>query len=521
MARNFLFSVIIAVCNAERTLPVTIDSIIEQTFGFEDSIEIIVVNDASSDGTGEVAKSYARLYPDNIRVFNKSYGGIASARNVGLRMATGDYINFCEAGGYFDDGVFASVAVFLEAEKENTSLVAISGQKEEYLTDDFFDVFKRTRVIELHRTPGFYQPELGAYFITREACSLLSFDETVGEFSGVEFIYRILAKKDATIGVIERRKYISGEKPEISERSVSYLLNEYLPKILRYYRDRYDPPLPRYFLTMVMRLFCDIFAGSVRQMNLNIDQRKVILNGMRPILSILNENMLRGDRHISENALAFCLSMQPNPQEFLKDNYPEFDGCYSVTAVMPLDGDEDLLVSLRQSHCEGLEVLRSDRNVALQKAKGDFIVFFEKDDRVDADFFRIMLRRLALDRVSVCCCSYRDKQGKETYATGLDGLVTPAVAASASLPLSSFMFKTAFLRNRVVLETISSSNPYFYLSVLRKTELAVVKSVHITTNYKEERSIDQIFGDSLQRSIDPLASCYDEYNKVKHFSRLL
>ncbi len=521
MDRNFLFSVIIAVCNAERSLPITIDSIIEQSFGFQDSIEIIVVNDASSDGTGEVARSYARLYPDNIRVFDKSYGGIASARNVGLRMATGDYINFCDAGGYFDEGVFASVAVFLEAEVENTSLVAISGQREENLTDEFFDVFKRTRVVELHKTPGFYQPELGAYFITREACSLLSFDETVGEFSGVEFIYRILAKKDSTIGVIEKRKYLLNKKVELSERSASHLLNDYLPKILRYYRDRYDPPLPRYFLTMVMRLFCDVFAGEVRRLNPNADERKMLLNGMRPILSILNENMLRGDRHISEDALAFCLSMKPNPQEFLKENYPEFDGCYSVTAVMPVDGDEDLLVSLRQSHCDGLEILRSERNVALQKATGDFIVFFDKDDRVDADFFRVMLRRLSLDRVSICCCGYRDKQGNEILATGLDGVVTPAVAASMSLPMSSFMFKTAFLRNRVVLENISSTNPYFFLAVLRKTELAVVKSVHVTTNYKETRSIEEIFGDPIQRSIDTLTACYDEYNKVKHFSRLL
>ncbi len=521
MNRDFLFTVIVAACNAEGLLPVTVDSIVDQNVDFIDSIEIIIVNDGSTDATGEVARGYAKLYPDNIRVFDKGYGGVASARNVGLRMAQGRYINFCEPGGSFDAEVFSAVALFFNDEENDTSLVAISSSEHEPI-DEFFNYFKRTRVIALDHTSGFYQPEFCAYFFKRSVCALLSFDENLGDFSDLELLYRILAKKNSTVGVVEKIKYHPKKNPEQSEQRIDRLLNEFIPTILRYYRDRYNPPLPRFFLTMVMRLFCDIFAGSARLMKFDIDRRRAVLNGIRPILTILNENMLRGDRYISEDALAFCLSIKPNPQEFLKDNFPEFDALYSITVVIPVDGDEELLTSLRQAHCENLEIIRSSRHAALQKATGDFIVFLEKDDRVDADLFRVMLRRLSLDRVSICCCGYRDRDGKTYSPKGLEGIVTPAVAASASLPISTFMFKTALLRNRSDgIEDISGHNPYFYLSVLRKNELSTIGGPHLTLNFKETRSIEQIFGDKQQRTIDPLSNCYNEYESIKHFSRFL
>ncbi len=521
MGKNNLFTVIIAACNAERLISYTIDSIIDQSLGFEDFIEILVVNDGSSDLTGEIAREYSNSYPDNIRVFDKSYGGIASARNVGLRMATGDYINFCDPGGTFDPTAFASVAMFFEAEKDNTSVVAIKSSADP-ASGEFFDFFKRSRVIDLGHTPGFYHPEFSSYFIAKQACSLLLFNETVGEFSALELLYRIVSKKDATIGVVDKVWYLPPEKQKIDEElRTEHLLNDFLPAIISHYRERYDPPLPRYFLTMVMRVFCDMFAGTVRQMNYDVERRKALLTRIRPVLAILGENMLRGDRYISENAVAFCLSMKPNPQEFLKENFPEFDCLHTVTAVIPLDGDEELLISLRQCHCEQLEILRSGRNSALKKATGEYIMFFEKNDRVDADIFRVMLRRMVLDRASVCCCGYRDTDRKEYSPKGLAGLVTPSIAASAPLALSTFMFKTAFVRSRISDEIIESGNPYFFIDVLRKVELSCVSSVHLTSSYKEQRSIEQLFGDELQRTINPDAAYYDDCNKLKHFTRFI
>ena len=82
------FSVIMAVYNVEVYLRQAIDSVISQTFGFE-KIQLILVDDGSSDKSGEICDEYVGNYPDNIMVIHKEHGGVASARNEGLKYATG------------------------------------------------------------------------------------------------------------------------------------------------------------------------------------------------------------------------------------------------------------------------------------------------------------------------------------------------------------------------------------------------------------------------------------------------
>jgi hypothetical protein len=81
-------SVIIPAYNAEETLPATLDSVLNQSYG---ALEIIVVDDGSADRTAGIADSYARRDP-RVVVVRKRNGGVASARNLGLEKATGTFI---------------------------------------------------------------------------------------------------------------------------------------------------------------------------------------------------------------------------------------------------------------------------------------------------------------------------------------------------------------------------------------------------------------------------------------------
>ena len=89
----FDFSVIMAVYNVERYLGESIDSLIDQSLSFEDNIQLILVNDGSTDGSLKVAEDYQKRYPNNIILLSKENGGVSSARNLGLKHATGKYIN--------------------------------------------------------------------------------------------------------------------------------------------------------------------------------------------------------------------------------------------------------------------------------------------------------------------------------------------------------------------------------------------------------------------------------------------
>ncbi|MBR5998789.1 MAG: glycosyltransferase family 2 protein, partial [Deltaproteobacteria bacterium] len=111
---RFLFSFVIPAYNVKQYLAETVESIIAQTIGFEENIQIVLVNDGSTDGTGAVCKRYRKLWPENIVYIDKPNGGVSSARNAGLKAATGRYINFPDADDKWDPEVCEAALDFFE-----------------------------------------------------------------------------------------------------------------------------------------------------------------------------------------------------------------------------------------------------------------------------------------------------------------------------------------------------------------------------------------------------------------------
>jgi glycosyltransferase involved in cell wall biosynthesis len=90
------FSIIIPVFNVAEYLPKCIDSILIQSFK---DIEIILVNDGSTDNSPKICNDYSNNY-SNVNVVHKDNGGASDARNVGINNATGDFILFIDADDY-------------------------------------------------------------------------------------------------------------------------------------------------------------------------------------------------------------------------------------------------------------------------------------------------------------------------------------------------------------------------------------------------------------------------------------
>ena len=85
--KEFKFSIVMPIYNVEEYLENAINSVINQTIGFENNIQLILVNDGSPDNSDEICKKYKEKYPENIVYVIKENGGISSARNEGFKHA--------------------------------------------------------------------------------------------------------------------------------------------------------------------------------------------------------------------------------------------------------------------------------------------------------------------------------------------------------------------------------------------------------------------------------------------------
>ena len=107
-----VLSISIASYNVEKTIGKAIESITADESSL-DKIEIIVVNDGSSDRTSEIAHSYQEKYPESIIVIDKENGGYGSTINNSLKIASGKYYKLLDGDDWFATETFPAFVEFL------------------------------------------------------------------------------------------------------------------------------------------------------------------------------------------------------------------------------------------------------------------------------------------------------------------------------------------------------------------------------------------------------------------------
>ena len=102
MEQNVLISVIVPVYNVEAYLNRCVDSILAQTY---ENLEIILVDDGTKDASDKICDAYA-AQDSRIRVIHKPNGGLSSARNAGIDIATGDYVAFVDSDDWIEPDTY-------------------------------------------------------------------------------------------------------------------------------------------------------------------------------------------------------------------------------------------------------------------------------------------------------------------------------------------------------------------------------------------------------------------------------
>lgn len=205
----FEFSVVMAVYNVEPFLREAVDSLIAQNFGFE-KIQLIMVDDGSTDGSGAICDEYAERYPDNVMVIHKENGGVASARNEGLKYASGRYLNFMDSDDKFTRNAFLEVHRFFQKNEEETDVVTVplfffDGAHGPHWQNEKFK--KGSRVLDLYWDYKSTLMVVNASFFVSELKEEMKFDPKLVCGEDMKVVLIALARK-MKLGVVHKCKYM-------------------------------------------------------------------------------------------------------------------------------------------------------------------------------------------------------------------------------------------------------------------------------------------------------------------------
>ena len=118
-------SIIIPVYNAEKHIEKCLDSLMIQTI--KEKIEIIIINDGSTDNSEKVIKGYIEKHGvDKIKYYSKKNEGVAKARNFGIEKATSNYIFFVDSDDYISEQTIEKIKPYID---ENIDLIKFKLQR--------------------------------------------------------------------------------------------------------------------------------------------------------------------------------------------------------------------------------------------------------------------------------------------------------------------------------------------------------------------------------------------------------
>lgn len=135
-----LVSIIVPVYNVEKYLSQCVDSILAQTYH---NLEVILVDDGSTDGSGEICEEYTKL-DSRVLCIHKDNGGPGEARNFGVNQAHGEYLAFMDSDDYISHHFIDVMISLLKQEKIDIAMLRggigfWDGKKEPELAHDAYE----------------------------------------------------------------------------------------------------------------------------------------------------------------------------------------------------------------------------------------------------------------------------------------------------------------------------------------------------------------------------------------------
>jgi glycosyltransferase involved in cell wall biosynthesis len=229
------FGILSAVYNVARYLPDLIASIERQSFDLGD-VEVIMVDDGSTDESLDVLREWEQRRPGLVTVLSKPNGGQGSARNLGLEHATAEWVTFVDPDDWVDDDYFTTVDAFIQ---KNDAVMLIGtyrifvDEPELTLRDrhPLRDLFRGgNQLIDLDRFPDFFHGSAPSAFLRRSVIEeqQLRFDDRVQpNFEDGHFCARYLLGLEGPplLGLLASAQYFYRKRSDLSSTLQNSLMD--------------------------------------------------------------------------------------------------------------------------------------------------------------------------------------------------------------------------------------------------------------------------------------------------------
>lgn len=195
---KYRFSVVIPIYNVAEYLEEAIESVIGQDIGFEENIQMILVNDGSTDESEKICKKYTGKYPENIIYVKQDNQGVSAARNHGMQKVQGKYVNFLDGDDKWSSDTFSEVYRFFEKNYGQIDLVACKQEFFEGLTGRHplsEKKFDRNRVIDILYEYDSLQLHVTASFLKAEVLGNSGFREGMRYGEDALYVTETILKK--------------------------------------------------------------------------------------------------------------------------------------------------------------------------------------------------------------------------------------------------------------------------------------------------------------------------------------
>ncbi len=367
MIYKYKISVIMPIYNVEQYLEESIKSVINQSIGFEENIQLILVNDGSIDKSEEICKMYKNMYPDNIIYVKQENQGVSSARNKGLEYVNAKYINFLDADDKWSYDAFDIVYDFFEENEKEIDVVACRQKffegKEEYHQLDY--KFEETQIVDIKEKYDYVQLSTASSFIKSDILNNYRFDERLKYFECAKLISQIIIEKckygvvsDALYYYRERTKTLSLLQTKDSDKSWYNETIDYgYDYLFEKSKEKFGKVLP-YIQYQVMydiqsRLNVDVSKY------LNDEEQRDYKEKLRELLKYVNDEIIMEQKYLWKEYKIIALSIKYDENVIEKLKYRNGSLYYNGIEIYQVIGNSLIKVKDFKIHRNNISIIGS------------------------------------------------------------------------------------------------------------------------------------------------------------------